>query len=51
MYQAQKHQNFDGLKGIFKNCQERLNEKLEFLQQTLDYIQKYEVDMISSQSM
>lgn len=51
LYQAQKNQDFDELKVILKNCQERLNEKLEFLQQTLDYIQKYDVDMNPSQSM
>lgn len=51
LYQAQKNQNFSELKDIFTYCQERLTEKLEFLQQTLDYIQKYEIDMNPNQSM
>ena len=51
LYQAQKNQNFDELRSVFNKCQNRLNEKLEFLQETLDYIQKYEVDISQNQSM
>ena len=51
LYEAQKNQNFDELKEIFVNCQKRLDEKLDFLKQTLDYIQKYEVDMNPNQSI
>lgn len=51
LYQAQKNEDFEDLKAIFKKCQERSDEKLNFLRQTLDYIQKYDVDMDSSQSM
>ncbi|NBK96422.1 MAG: Fic family protein [Erysipelotrichia bacterium] len=51
LYQAQKNQYYDELKEIFINCQDRLNGKLEFLQQTLDYIQKYDVDMNPNESM
>lgn len=51
LYEAQKNQNFFELKEIFANCQKRLDEKLEFLKQTLDYIQKYEIDMNPNQSL
>lgn len=45
LYQAQKHQDFNELKNIFTICQQRLEEKLEFLKETLAYMQKHPLDM------
>lgn len=45
LYQAQKNQDYEELKKVLQACQGRLKDKLEFLQQTLDYIQKYNISM------
>ena len=45
LYQAQKHKDYCDIKSIFHLCQERLDKKLEFLKETLDYIKEYQVDI------
>lgn len=50
LYKAQKDNDYSELREIFILCQSRLSGKLEFLQETLDYIQKNEV-MKNQQSM
>ncbi len=51
LYQAQKHRDFDELKKIFTICQQRLEEKLEFLKETLAYVQEHPLDMDQNQTM
>lgn len=51
LYQAQKHQDFDELKNIFTICQQRLEEKFEFLKETLAYMQEHPLDMDQNQAM
>lgn len=43
LYQSQKNDDFRELEYIFRLCQERLNDKLEFLQETLDYIKNNDI--------
>lgn len=51
LYQAQKHQDFRALKNIFTVCQQRLEGKLGFLKETLDYMQEHPLDMNPNQTM
>lgn len=51
LYQAQKHQDFDELKNIFTICQQRLEEKFEFLKETLAYMQEHPLEMDQNQTM
>lgn len=43
LYKAQKDNDYSKLKKIFGLCQNRLSDKLCFLQETIDYIQKHEI--------
>ncbi len=49
--EAQKHQDFDELKNIFTICQQRLEEKFEFLKETLAYMQEHPLEMDQNQTM
>ena len=51
LYQAQKNDDFSELEHIFRLCQERLNDKLKFLQETLDYLKNNDIKINTYQSM
>lgn len=48
LYQAQKNDDFSGLEHIFRLCQERLSDKLKFLQETLDYLKNNDINIYQS---
>ncbi len=50
LYKAQAENDYAELKNIFISCQERLDNKLDFLKETLEYMEKYHVEM-NGQSM
>lgn len=45
LYRAQTENEYAELKRIFISCQERLNDKLSFLKETLEYMETYNVKM------
>lgn len=45
LYVAQSQNDYTKLTEIFKQCQELLDEKLEFLKETIDYINKNDIGM------
>lgn len=51
LYQAQKNDDFSELEHIFRLCQKRLNDKLKFLQETLDYLKNNNIKINTHQSM
>ena len=50
LYIAQSKKDMSGLLNIFEKCQNLLDEKLSFLKETIEYMQKYDIGM-DSQSM
>lgn len=50
LYKAQTENDYTELKNIFLLCQERLDNKLSFLKETLEYMETYHVEM-NGQSM
>lgn len=50
LYIAQSKKDMNGLLNIFEKCQNLLDEKLSFLKETIEYMQKYDIGM-DSQSM
>lgn len=46
LHKAQMQEDYEELLDIFKQCQKRLDTKLSFLKETLDYLQKYPLDEI-----
>lgn len=45
LYQAQKNKDYSTLKDVFTLCQERLEDKLDFLKKTLSYMQEHSFEL------
>lgn len=50
LYKAQSKKDYTDLLEIFEKCQNLLDEKLSFLKETVEYMQKYDIGL-NSQSM